>query len=82
MNSFYLNFAQISFLTMSPEGCSSIFFIFEKIKKNLVSTHSQKPGFQNFNRNINESVNQTNRCIQNPIKKLGWNFLQKQLTTD
>ena len=58
-NIFCWNFAHVSYLPMSTKGCSRLFLfyleleLFAKIKKDLVSTHSQKPGFpitQNLNK--------------------------------
>ena len=49
-NNFYWNLVHVPYLPMFTKGCSGFsFFCFEleffaKIKKNLVATHSQKPG--------------------------------------
>ena len=49
-NNFYWNFTHISYLPMSTRGCVGFFKfcleleLFAKIKKDLVSTQSQKPG--------------------------------------
>ena len=49
-NNFYWNLVPVPYLSMFTKGCSgfSLFCfeleLFAKIKKNLLATHSQKPG--------------------------------------
>ena len=49
-DNFCWSFAHVSYLPVSTKGCSGFFLfcleleLFAKIKKDLVSTHSQKPG--------------------------------------